>query len=68
MAGFATRASFTGHPSGSATTGPALTSNPDPLMGAGQRRRSGRTSLTIQLIYLNARLRLPSTSLFLILD
>jgi hypothetical protein len=36
MAGFATRASFAGHPSRSATTGHALTFNPDHLMGAGQ--------------------------------
>jgi hypothetical protein len=36
MAGFATRASFAGHPSRSATTGPALTFNPDHLMGPGQ--------------------------------
>ena len=36
MAGFATRASFAGHPSCSATAGHALTFNPDQLMGAGQ--------------------------------
>jgi hypothetical protein len=35
MAGFATRASFAGHTSRSATTGPALTFNPDHIMGAG---------------------------------
>jgi hypothetical protein len=38
LAGFATRASFAGHPSRSATTGHALTFNPDHLMGAGQSR------------------------------
>src|ERR1039458_8541344 len=35
MAGFATRASFAGHPSRSATAGHALLFNPDHLMGAG---------------------------------
>ena len=39
MAGFATRASFAGHPSRSATAGHALTFNPDHLMGASQCRR-----------------------------
>jgi Methyltransferase domain len=37
MAGFATRASFAGHPSHSATASHALTFNPDHLMGAGQQ-------------------------------
>jgi DNA-binding CsgD family transcriptional regulator len=36
MAGFATRASFAGHPSRSATAGHALTFNQDHPMGAGQ--------------------------------
>ena len=35
MAGFATRASFAGHPSRSTTARHALTFNPDHLMGAG---------------------------------
>src|ERR1019366_1690406 len=35
MAGFATRASFAGHPSRSAPAGHALLFNPDHLMGAG---------------------------------
>ena len=35
MAGFATGASFAGHPSRSATADHALTINPDHLMGAG---------------------------------
>ena len=36
MAGFATRVSFAGHPSHSATADHALTFNPDHLLGAGQ--------------------------------
>src|SRR5450755_4122992 len=40
MAGFATRASFAGRPSRSATTGHALTFNPDHLMGAGHNVRT----------------------------
>jgi hypothetical protein len=34
-------ASFAGHPSRSATTGHALTFNPDHLMGAGQQGKGG---------------------------
>ena len=44
MAGFATRASFAGHPSRSATAGHALTFTPDHLMGAGQSSRQERTA------------------------
>ena len=46
MAGFATRASFAGHTSRSATAGHALTFNPDHLMGADQTVSATYLSMT----------------------
>ena len=48
MAGFATRASFAGHPSHSATADHALTFNPDHLSGAGQLANIGVSAMTTE--------------------